>query len=230
MPSFNHRVTKTQRLMRYLMLFVSLCLCGEALGQTKLRVHDSSGAVSGYKLMDTALGPVLTTSVTNSVAGPTSGVQWTKTGGGTLLAWISAPLNSAVTISGTVTLNTWAKESAVACNCGVQVTVHKYTGGAEQAAFLNTEQAVELGTAIANQNWTATPTSTSFAVDDRIVVKWWINDAGGTMASGRTVTGDYDGATAAADGETFVQFTENISFKAESLSPPTLMMMGVGVN
>ena len=205
--------------MNIKVIILYLLLASPTSAATKLLMHDAAGAVSGYKKMDTALGPGLTTSVTNTVAGPTSGVQITKTAGGTLLAWISAPLASAGTISGTVTLNTWASESAAPANSGMQVTVHKYSGGSEGAAFLNTEKGTELTTSIANQNWTGTPTSTSFAIGDRIVVKWWINDAGGNMGTGKTVTADYDGTGAGADGETYVQFTENLSFQSEDATP-----------
>src|SRR5262249_22712378 len=113
------------------------------------------------------------------------------------------------------TMSGWAQESSASCNCGLQVTLHKYSGGAEGAAFLNSERGTELGTGATQQYWTATPTSTSFAVGDRIVVKWWINDAGGTMASGKTATTDYDASSAGADGDTWVQFTETLQFQPE---------------
>lgn len=191
------------------------CFPARSPAQTKLLMHDAAGAISGYKVTNTSQGAALTTGVTNSVAGPTAGVQMTKTAGGSALAWISAPLASAVTISGTVTLNGWALESNGTCNCGVEVRVYKYSGGSEGAAFLTSEKGTELTTSAALQNWTATPTSTAFAAGDRIVLKWWINDAGGTMSSGRTVTMDYDGATGGSDGDTYVSFTEAISFSSE---------------
>src|SRR6202158_1356488 len=182
-----------------------------AFGAVRLRMHDVTSAVSGYRSMDTALGPGSTTSVTNTAAGPAT-LQWTKTGGGTLLQWVSAPLSSAVTISGTVTFNTWALESATAANAGVRVTVQRDTAS-EQAAFITQAQGTELTTAISNRNFTASGyTPTAFSAGDRIVVKWWIADAGGTMGSGRSVTADYDGATAGADGETYVEFSDNPTF------------------
>src|SRR5207245_11800732 len=81
--------------------------------------------------------------------------------------------------------------------------------------IVNSEGGSELGSTIAVHNCPGTPTSTSFAVGDRIVVRWWINDAGGNMGSNKTVTTDYDGKTAAADGDTWVQFNENLSFQFE---------------
>lgn len=193
-------------------------LATPSAAQTTLRMSVAESLpVSGYKTMGTALNGGLTTSVTNTVAGPTSGVQCTRTAGGTALSWISPPLAAPVTIAGTVTLNTWAKEAATANNAGMQVTVHQYTT-TEQSAFLNTERGTELTTSVSNQNWTATPTSTAFATGDRIVVKWWINDAGGTIASGGSVTMDYNGPTAGADGETYVRFSENITFETADVA------------
>ena len=192
-----------------------LLLVAPAWCSTKILMHNVSSPVSGYRYATLTRGQGLATSVTNSVNGPTSGVQLTKTAGGAALVWISPPLATAATISGTVTMNAYAAESQSACNCGMQVTVRKYSGGAEGATLLNSERGTELGTTIALQNWTATPTSTSFAVGDRIVVRWWINDAGGNMGSNKTVTTDYDGKTAGADGDTWVQFNENLSFQFE---------------
>ena len=186
-----------------------LLLVAPAWCSTKILMHNVSSPVSGYRYATLTRGQGLATSVTNSVNGPTSGVQLTKTAGGAALVWISPPLATAATISGTVTMNAYAAESQSACNCGMQVTVRKYSGGAEGATLLNSERGTELGTTIALQNWTATPTSTSFAVGDRIVVRWWINDAGGNMGSNKTVTTDYDGKTAGADGDTWVQFNED---------------------
>lgn len=192
-----------------------ILLVAPAWCSTKIHMHDVSSPVSGYRYATLTQGQGLTTSVTNSVNGPTSGVQLTKTAGGTALVWISPPLATAATISGMVTLNTYAAESQSACNCGMQVTMRKYSGGAEGATLLNSERGVELGTTISLQNWTATPTSTSFAVGDRIVVRWWINDAGGNMGNNKSVTTDYDGKTGGADGDTWVQFSENLSFQFE---------------
>src|SRR5262249_15960690 len=153
-----------------------LLLIAPALCSTKILMHNVSSPVSGYRYATKTQGQGVTTSVTNSTNGPTSGVQLTKTAGGAALVWISPPLAAAATVSGTVTMNAYASESQAACNCGMQVTVKKYSAGAEGGTpVLSSERGTELGTTISLQNWTATPTSTSFAVGDRIVVRWWIN-------------------------------------------------------
>jgi hypothetical protein len=193
-----------------------LLLVAPAWCSTRLHMHEVTSPVVGYRYATTTQGQGdAPTAVTNSVTGPTSGVQLTKTAGGPLVVWISPPLSAATTISGAVTVAAWAKESATACNCGMQVTLQKYSAGAEGAAFLNSQKGTPLGTTSTQQSWTATPTSTNFAIGDRIVVKWWINSAGGTMASGYNVTTFYDGVTNGSTNDTYVQLTETLSFQSE---------------
>ncbi len=204
------------------LLFFRLGLLGllvavsPAWGQTRLLMHDAGGDIAGYQATDTALGPGLTSAVTNTSGGPAT-LQWTRTAGGTLLKWISAPLASAVTISGSVTFNTWARESSNNANAAVSASVHRYTSS-EQAAFITVSDANELGTSISQRTFTASGyTPTAFAAGDRIVVKWWITDpAGKTMRGGRAVTADYDGATAGVDGDTYVQFAQTLNFASPS--------------
>src|SRR5437870_13721944 len=113
-----------------------LLLVAPAWCTTKLWMHEVSSPVPGYRYATTTVGQGGIQSVTNSVTGPTSGVQLTKTAGGPVLVWISPPLAAAATISGTVTLQTYAKTSATTCNCGMQVTMQKYSRGAEEGPFL----------------------------------------------------------------------------------------------
>lgn len=203
---------KTTRLLGLLFLLVA-----PAWSATKLWMHEVTSPMPPYRYATTTIGQGTSQSITNSVAGPTNGVQLTKTAGGPVVVWISPPLAAAATISGTVTMNAYAKASATACNCGLLVTAQKYSRGAEEGAFLTTANGTALGTTLTLQTWTATPpTSTSFAPGDRIVVKWWIKDAGGTMASGNTVTMNYDGHVAGQSTDNvWVQFNETLSFQPE---------------
>lgn len=85
---------------------------------------------------------------------------------------------------------------------GIASTVvsSKYTGG-------------ELGTGATLQNWSVTPTSTTFHKGDRIRIRVAACEANGTtMGNGYTVTFDSNGYTADADGDSFVTFTENLRF------------------
>ncbi len=169
--------------------------------------------------------------VTNSITGPVSGQYWpsattghiiTLTAGGTKGAWISAPLSAGVTISGTITPNLWGLESNANCNCGARYEVLRWsvaTGGIVSSLGISTDGGVtEWATSVAvRTSPTLTPTSTAFLAGDRIVIIIYNDDGNGvTEGSGRTWRFDYHGATPGADGDTYLGFTESISFSADS--------------
>lgn len=144
-----------------------------------------------------------------TVAGPTAGLE---IGAGGALEFISAPLAAAVTISGTITFNAWAEESNMNANAGLQCIIDRLDkDGAFVSQVVNSERGVELGTSVSVQNWTASPTSTSFAKGDRIRLRWLANDAGGTMGNGHLVDLFQNGPTPGASGDTWVEFTETFS-------------------
>jgi hypothetical protein len=68
---------------------------------------------------------------------------------------------------------------------------------------------------------TLTPTSTAFNAGDRIVIVIYNDDGNGvTEASGRNWTLDYDAGTG-VDGDTYLSFTESLSFSADSNNAPS---------
>src|SRR5438132_459087 len=77
----------------YLSLFVMLLFAFRAEA-TQFWLRSDAGSVAGYKFADILRGTGVTTSVTDTVAGPTAGVQCTATSGGAALAWITEPLSS----------------------------------------------------------------------------------------------------------------------------------------
>lgn len=187
--------------------------------QTKLRLHDTASDVSGYKIADGLLGPANTTAVTNTSAGGTD-IQVTKTGGGTALAWITPPLQTSVTISGTVTCNIYGGESATAANTAFRCRLFKYSGGSEGSSFLTANMTTELSTSTTTvRNWTGTPTSTAFSAGDRIVIKLFLENCAtsgcptGTMGGGATATVGYDGTTDGSNAASWVQTNENVTFQ-----------------
>lgn len=121
---------------------------------------------------------------------------------------------NAVTISGTITFNFWGLESAMTVNAGLACVISRYDGSGNFVSDVvaqgnaNHADGVELGTSAAVMAWTATPTSTSFADGDWIVVKPHV-DAVGTMGSG-AVDFNYGGSTGGSNGDSFVTFTETI--------------------
>ena len=91
-------------------------------------------------------------------------------------------------------------------------------GGIVSSLGISTDNgATEWGTSAAVRTTpTLSPTSTAFGTGDRIVVVIYNDDGNGvTEGSGRTWTLDYDAATG-VDGDSYLSFTETISFSADS--------------
>ena len=105
-------------------------------------------------------------------------------------------------------------------NAGIGMILAKYTSS-EQAAFLTDHvDALELTTAITQHRvQTGLPTSTAFAAGDRLVIKMTVA-AVGTMGASQTVTMDYDGPTAEADGDSYID--------VGVIATPTRVQFGAG--
>jgi len=178
------------------------------LNQSQLSRFDIDTASTTSLLANTRRGSGVATSTTNTVTGPTSGVQCRVSGAGNVLEWYSPPLD-AITISGDITFNLWAEESAMQANAGMQVIVELCDANyAVKSTIINSEHGTELGTSLAARNWTASPTSTAVKRGDRLRIRVFINDAGGDMASGHTASMTYAGKTASASGDSWIRFTE----------------------
>ena len=212
---------------------------------TKVFLHDAASPIAPdstylYKKADATQGSSKVTAVINSAAGAISGQFWpstnaahilTKTAGGTPIVWISAPLASGVTISGTITPNLWGLESAIQCNCGARYEVLRWSvsadgivsaGGIVSSLGISSDGGLsEWGTSAAVRTApTLTPTSTTFKAGDRIVILIYNDDGNGvTEASGRNWTLDYDAGTG-VDGDTYLSFTETISFSSDTNNAP----------
>jgi len=122
----------------------------------------------------------------------------------------SDPVETAITVSGTVSVNLWGSESATTTNARFRLDLHVYRAGAQLASFFSARMAAELTTTNAVRTFTGTPTSTNLQVGDRIVVRVYAeeNTSGTAMGTG-TVTHRYNGA-AAADGDSFISLTETL--------------------
>jgi hypothetical protein len=186
----------------------------------------------GFHLLASTRGSGVTTSVTDTVGSGTQ-IQCTDISGGSgiVLSWLSGRVPSGgFTLSGTMTFNVWALESAAQANATIQARVFKYgaDGTVTEVGGGPWSFVTEVGTSAAAKNWTGTPTSTAFAENDRLLVRFYVTNAG-TMGGGRTVTVDYSGTSGAADGDSFFQITETVALKAEAM-PPTgsLSTMGCG--
>jgi hypothetical protein len=175
------------------------------------------------RALGTARGSgVVASFATQTSTGPTAGNGIKLVNTNRFGEWISPPVSADVTISGTITANIWAAESSnsanVAINVAVDVIRANDMSGTESSNLIvriatsarTTEVAL---TTRAVNNFTATPTSTVVNRGDRIRVRVFGDDAG-TMATGFTFNIGYGGTTAAADGDTYVSFTETFSFES----------------
>ena len=150
------------------------------------------------------------------VTPPTAATQFTRTAGGTAIVWYSDPLD-AVTISGNVTFNFWAMESAVQANTGLQVELLRASAsGAIQSvitAVAADPPTGELSTSLARENWTAVPVPTALANGDRLALRLYIDDGTAltTMGTGRTVTMTIDGPTAGVSGDSWFSTLEALA-------------------
>lgn len=172
--------------------------------------------ISGFRDAIITRGAASTTGVVNTTGSGTN-IQWTKTAGGTAMAWISgrSPVGG-WTLSGLVTVRLRALESAGQANAGSRIRLYKLAaaGGETELTGSPWDDGAEYTTSDAAYDWTFTPTSMAFAEDDRLIIRWFITNVG-TMGAGRTCTMSYDGPSAAAAGDTFVTINENVTFKSE---------------
>lgn len=163
-------------------------------------------------------------------AGVTNGSANTTAGGDHIVMRYSAidaiwlyQVN-AVTISGTITFNFWGHEGVMTTNVGMAAIVSRYNSAgtfvSDVVAQANANHAdgVEMATTDAAMNWTATPTSTAFSAGDWLAVLIHV-DAVGTMATGDGFL-RFDGTSAAADGDSYVTFTETIDAYVPAAAAP----------
>jgi hypothetical protein len=183
---------------------------------TKLFLRDAkTNAIGVFRDLSTTAGSgVAPLGEITTIASATE-IQWKNNGEVELLEWISgrAPVGG-FTLSGTMTFSIWARENNMNANCGARSKVFKRTAaGVETLIGGPYNDGVEFGTAAAEMVWTGTPTSTAFAENDRLIVRYYITNIG-TMAGGFVCSIDY-GAADATTGDSFFQINENVTFKAE---------------
>ena len=153
-----------------------------------------------------------------TVAGATNGLEMQSLAP-LPVEWLSDPLSADFTISGTITANLWANETAAANNVAINFVVEKLDGATGALTqIVKSARVIEVATASAVNNFTAAPTSTACKRGDRLRVRVFADDAG-TMGAGGTATFTYGAATAAANGDSWIQFTETLTF--DTTTAPT---------
>lgn len=175
--------------------------------------------------LSTVAGSSVDTAVTNTTAGGTE-IQATKTAGGSTIAWISgrAPAGGFTLTNADISL--WQVESNMNANIGGRFRVFKRTaaGVVTEIAGGPYNDGAEMNTSDREDLWdtiTAGLTDTAFAEDDRILLRYYVTNAG-TMAAGHTGTLKFNAANAAT-GDSFFNIAETVTFK-----PDAQTISGVG--
>lgn len=176
-----------------------------------LRAGGASGWYFGSLL--TTRGASATTRTRNTVTGPTNGIEYPGGGGGTPGEYVSPPLDQAVTISGTITLNLWASENNMSANVAINCLIQRLNSQLQVVSTIaTTARTTEVAvTTPGVNNFTVAPTSTNMQKGDRIRVVVFADDAG-TMATGFTTSFVRSGPTAGVSGDSYVTFTETFGF------------------
>lgn len=176
------------------------------------------GATIGWNnyWLDTSRGSGNNNAQRASVASNTTGIEFPGTTGEIVpAAYISAPLDQDVTIAGTITFNLWMGENTTSVNAGAMCVIERITStGAIGATVASSAKGTELPkiSSIAAQNWTVDATDTAFLKGDRIRIRVLMKNVGtmGTDATGCQFS--CSGTTAAAQGDSYVTFTETFGF------------------
>jgi hypothetical protein len=173
----------------------------------------------------TSRGAGVTTGVTNTATGPTSGVQVTDTAGGTVVDWFTRPL-TAFTLGGAVRVNargsgvtashaTFRYEIAVVAGDGTGATVWAVGTHANADLLAPSEQTFRM--LISGDDLAVTQ-------GQRLRIRFYIDDqpsssTGGLLVSGSTATLLYAGS-AAATGDTYLTFTQALTEYVSPVTPP----------
>jgi hypothetical protein len=208
--------------MKRLLQCAILCSVAVAPAQaaTKVYARLNGSGIYGYQLADPTHGLASTNSVTKTQASGTD-IQQTETNGGPNLSFITNPLASGVTLNSTETCNMWGLESNTLANASFRCRIYHWTSaGGAGAALCTGNVAGELTASSAVKTSSCAISSEVFAAGDRIIITFFLENCSatsgcptGTMAgSTYTVTMSYDGQTTGATGDTYVSFTEALSF------------------
>lgn len=140
---------------------------------------------------------------------------------GNWVDWITHPVAHDFTLSGDMSFNLWGIESSMNANAWLTAHVEKVDGATGDFSPVYTQLGTfgaELGTSAAVRTSTVSPdSSVNFKKGDRIRVRVGFRDiVGTTMGNGFTLTFRQDGPTAGADGDSYVDFTEDLSFMLET--------------
>lgn len=182
---------------------------------TRVYLTDELSEISGY--LRASLGrrseiPSLVRAVTATLAGPTAGIQATRSSGGTELAWLTDPLTQDDLSASTWEHHLWAAVSLVSVNAQLRVKVFRWTFQEEAAPLLDESFSVGIQTTMRELHSDAgvLASATALAAGDRLAIRVFFDDAPlSTMGVG-TATLAYNGQFPRAEGDTWLLCPDNL--------------------
>jgi len=125
--------------------------------------------------------------------------------------WVSSPIAEDISVSGTISANLWGYETSMSANTTIGCVVYRVDSQGEISEIGRSASTTEFGTSSALRTFTISPTSTDLFKGDRICLRSYFDDAG-TMGAGYAVYFSFNGSTPGAAGDSWVEFTEDVSF------------------
>jgi len=179
-----------------------------------------------YDMLVDSFGTTTETSVTDTTASGTE-IQVTNNAADDIeLVWVSGRTPAGgFTLTSLTAINMWFHESSMNANCGGRIRLfRRETNGTEtELAGGPFNDGVEFGTVAAQMDWTANPTDTAFAEDERLVLKVYLTNVG-AMGGGFTCTLTFNGASGAT-GDSLITLNETVAFKANDVGTDEVLLL-----
>lgn len=199
---------------------------------SKLFLTDVAGPAVGANIekeMWTSRGDGVNSIVRNTAAGWTSPLQWTDSGGGTAVEWYSKRLN-AFTLSDLVRCNLRAKEDALSIRISVRAELATCNNDGTNvtvwgAGELYNATFGELTTSEAAYTIDIAGDDLSVAQGQRLRLRVFIDDTSvNPMLTSNSGTFYYDGTTADASGDSWIQLSQSVTEFSDT--PDTTELLG----
>lgn len=177
------------------------------LALSPVRLYLRNSVLNGQTRGGTALFDLLTvagsstdTAVVNTTIAGTE-IQFTKTAGGSPVAFISPRFDANYTVTG-ADLAAWFAESSALVNAGARVRLYRWRAGAEtEFTGSPADDGVEFTTTAALNTWLSSLTALDFLTDDRLLLVPYVVNVG-AMTMG-TATLYFNGAVGAGGSPTY---------------------------
>lgn len=145
-------------------------------------------------------------------------IPWTDSAAGVSSIWVSPQVSGGFTLSAQMTFNVWASESNANDETTIAFLVGYHVSGSSTATIITGSPfslGAELGTTAAQLVWSGTPTPTAIPDGARLILQP-LAVATTTMTAGTATLRTNN--TSAGTAESFVDFTETIPWKTETIT------------